>query len=169
MNDPEIFSRRHNVSDKDAFQRMQENTAQVDTDDSDEEDTDYGFKLVPARLEYQAKECKGTRKIFPCFAFFHLAFFINNCILYQEVFLMLVDLLLLYLDFYNYRTLSKKGIAIEILGHMFSCMCALSHFQRVFMTTNLIIFVYLVQFFFFYPIFICMMISKMKKLFALHR
>ena len=87
----------------------------------------------------------------------HALFIISDFLVYDvHIFAIILDCALLWLDFYNYMTLNKLMVFVEIASHGLISVIALSHCQRVFIDSPnfYLIVVYVIQYFVCYPIFV---------------
>ena len=53
-----------------------------------------------------------------------------NILYFGDILLILVDIALIWLDFYNYMLLNKICVLIEIVIHILTSLIAISHIQR---------------------------------------
>ena len=70
----------------------------------------------------------------------------------------------MWLDYYNFMTLNKLTVLIEIGFQLGACVISISHVQRLFQddTTWISIFFYILQFIIIYPLFTYYLIDKFK-------
>ena len=88
------------------------------------------FKLIPDKKKnFWRPEALALRKCFIIMLPFHALFIVTDIFIYEvHVFAILMDSLLLWLDFFNYMTLNKIFVGVEIGAHFLISVIALSWF-----------------------------------------
>jgi hypothetical protein len=92
-------------------------------------------------------------------------FILADIIAYDvEVILIIADFILIWLDYYNFMTLNKLTVLIEIVFQFGVSVISISHIQRLFQddATWISIFFYILQFIIIYPFFGYFLIDKFK-------
>lgn len=71
------------------------------------------FAAVPKqKKKFWRPEAKALRKLFPIMGFFHVLFLLSDIFIFGEVLMIIIDSVLIWLDFYNYMVMNKICIAI---------------------------------------------------------
>ena len=80
-------------------------------------------------IEYWRKEHLDLRKIYKIMFFIHIAFlFLADFYAYNiEIMLIIAEIFLIWLDYYNFMTLNKITVLIEIGLQGFIIIVSLSH------------------------------------------
>ena len=110
------------------------------------------------KLKVWRDEAKSLRK---CFIFIGpLQVFLVLCdiFIYEfEIPILVMDMVMLWLCFYNYMTLNKITIAFQILGYILATFMSFSHLERVIKASVYVKWAYLIQFIILYPIFVAIL------------
>ena len=99
-------------------------------------------------------------------------FILADIIAYDvEVILIIADFILIWLDYYNFMTLNKLTVLIEIVFQFGVSVISISHIQRLFQddATWISIFFYILQFIIIYPFFGYFLIDKFKLISQMER
>ena len=99
-------------------------------------------------------------------------FILADIIAYDvEVILIIADFILIWLDYYNFMTLNKLTVLIEIVFQFGVSVISISHIQRLFQddATWISIFFYILQFIIIYPLFGYFLIDKFKLISQMER
>ena len=88
------------------------------------------FKLIPDKKKnFWRPEAMALRKCFVIMLPVHAMFIVSDIFIYEvHVFAILVDSFLLWLDFFNYMTLNKIFVGVELGAHVLVSVIALSWF-----------------------------------------
>ena len=86
--------------------------------------------LPKEQKEFWRPEALKLRKMFPVTGVIHALFVIFDIAVYGEILLILVDIGLVWLDFYNYMILNKICVSIEIVIHVLVTLVSITHIQR---------------------------------------
>ena len=114
------------------------------------------FAYIPKeKKKFWRPEAVALRKVFPICGLMHALCLCTDIMVSGEILMMVVDCVLIWLDFYNYMVLNKIVIFIEVAIHFMIPVIALTHIQRVLAdadsTTSEIIF-FFIQYFVVYPV-----------------
>lgn len=119
------------------------------------------FQVIPKqKKKFWRPEAKALRKLFPVAGIIHALCLVSDIWIYGEILIIIVDFILVWLDFYNYMVLNKILIAIEVGIQVMVPMIALTHIQRGLQdpdTTVVTMIIFILQMFVFYPLIAALM------------
>jgi hypothetical protein len=74
------------------------------------------FKAIPKEMrKFWRPEALALRKLFPITGAIHAVFVLSDIFVFGEILMIIADIALVWLDFYNYMILNKVVIGIEIM------------------------------------------------------
>ena len=116
------------------------------------------FKIIPQKIKkFKRDEALKLRQCFKIMFPIHI-FLLIFCDMFWyefEIMSLLIDLVLIWMDMYNYMTLNKIIIGSEIALIILTVLMATSHLQRIFTDPDIswtVTIIYLIQFFVLNPI-----------------
>ena len=113
------------------------------------------FNYVPTtKKNFWRKEALDLREVFKVMIPVHIVlFFVDIYVYHLEIAIMIVDFLMVWLNFINYMTLNKVTCIIECVIYLLTWLVAFTHLKRVLMEQEewLPVFFYIIQFWIIYP------------------
>lgn len=113
------------------------------------------FAVIPKeKKHFWRPEALQLRKMFPFTGVLHACFVILDVVVFGDILLIISDVILVWLDFYNYMKLNKICVAVEVIIHLFTTLVAITHIQRGFSEdiSNFMVYLFIVQMFIIYPV-----------------
>ena len=114
------------------------------------------FVAFPRNQKYFWRpEAVSLRKMFPVAATLHGLFILIDIFVYGEILILIADVVLLWLDFYNFMLLNKICIIIEVVLQALISLIAVTHIQRGLQsgqTSKTTVVLFIVQMFVSYPL-----------------
>jgi hypothetical protein len=126
-----------------------------DAKDEDKEKKDKIIWFPRETKHFWRKEALDLRKCFKFAGPPHLIFLFFDIYMYEfEIPAIIFDVVMIYANFYNFRTMTKATIGAECVAYLIGTFVSLTHLKRVLYEAEwwLTTICFFVQFIFFYPL-----------------